>query len=70
DALMDAITPLADDGVIWQLDVPVAGGESLIIYSRAADLAGNVQRLGAPVRVTVMAGDMRKIWLPLVNRQN
>ena len=59
-----------DDGVIWQLTLPVAGGESLIIYSRATDLAGNVQRLGAPVRVTVMAGDMRKIWLPLVNRQN
>ena len=68
----DALLPRAvvDDGVIWQLTLPVAGGESLIIYSRATDLAGNVQRLGAPVRVTVMAGDMRKIWLPLVNRQN
>ncbi|MCB0257196.1 MAG: hypothetical protein KDI55_26040, partial [Anaerolineae bacterium] len=68
----DALLPqaVADDGVIWQLTVPVTGGESFVIYSRATDQAGNVERLGAPVRVTVMAGAMRQTWLPLVNRQN
>jgi hypothetical protein len=59
-----------EDGVIWHLNVPLTGGQSLVIYSRATDLAGNVERLGAPVRVNVLDGAARKIWLPLVNGQD
>ncbi|MEZ4768649.1 MAG: hypothetical protein R2844_09515 [Caldilineales bacterium] len=48
-SLSDVVLPKAitDDGVIWHLNVPVTGGESFVIYSRATDLAGNVERLGA-----------------------
>ncbi len=60
--------PLPDDTVLWNLMVPVSSGQNLIIYARATDLAGNVQRLGAPVRVTVAADAERRIWMPLVNR--
>ena len=60
---------LPDDAVLWQLTLPVAGGHALVIYSRATDQAGNVQRLGAPVRVTAATGGGHNIWMPLINRQ-
>jgi hypothetical protein len=47
---------------VWALELAVAGFD-VAIRSRATDLAGNVEGLRAPVRVTLVA---HRIWLPLI----
>jgi hypothetical protein len=47
---------------VWSLELAIPGFD-MAIRSRATDLAGNVEGLRAPVRVTLAA---HRIWLPLI----
>jgi hypothetical protein len=55
--------PLGDD--VWAAMLE-AHAYNLAIRSRATDLAGNVEPVGVPVRVTIQH---QTYWLPLVRRQ-